>query len=697
MDISPLDPLRHCCRDEAEFAALKQSLAAQAVEVKAFEANVEQQKAVAGVIAKIRASLDLNTIFKSTATEVRRLLHADRVAVFRFEPSSNWNDGDFVCEDVASEFASAMAGRVHDHCFGEQYAAQYQQGRFQAVADIHQAGLKDCHIEVLSRFQIRANLVIPLLRDELLWGLLCIHQCASARQWHPTDIEFVQQIATQLGVALQQAELVEHIKFQAKQQQILFSVVAKIRASLDLETIFKTTATEIRRLLQVDRVAVFRFDPNSQWNDGEFVSEDVAEGYSSAIALKVHDHCFGNQYAADYHTGRIQAVADIYNAGFKDCHIQVLARFQIRANLVVPLLQGNHLWGLLCLHYCTQPHGWQPEEIEFVQQIATQLSVALRQAALLEQSRQQTAALSEALEVLKKAQMQLIHSEKMSSLGQLVAGIAHEINNPVNFIHGNLKYATQYAQNLIEVLQLYQKHYPQPALEVSDRAQQIDLEFLTEDFPRMLASMHIGAERIRSIVLSLRNFSRLDDSEMRPTNIHTGLESTLLILQYRLKPKHPLPPIQLIKDYGDLPPVECHSSQLNQVFMNVLVNAIDAIEEAALSRLESQCTAPQNTITIQTSVISDNPDGVPRALIRIIDNGPGISKEVQNRLFDSFFTTKPEGKGTGLGLSISHQIVVEHHHGILRCSSQPGEGTEFWIEIPIRQDSSRVKAEVVSP
>ncbi len=697
MNISPLDHLRACCRDEAEFAALKQSLAAQAVEAQAVEANVEQQKAVSYVIAKIRASLDLNTIFKSTATEVRRLLHADRVAVFRFEPSSNWNDGDFVCEDVASEFPSAMAGRVHDHCFGEQYAAQYQQGRFQAVADIHQAGLKDCHIEVLSRFQIRANLVVPLLRDELLWGLLCIHQCASARQWHPTEIEFVQQIAAQLGVALQQAELVEQIKFQAKQQQLLFSVVAKIRASLDLETIFKTTATEIRRLLQVDRVAVFRFDPNSQWNDGEFVSEDVAEGYSSAIALKVHDHCFGNQYAADYHTGRIQAVADIYNAGLKDCHVEVLARFQIRANLVVPLLQGNHLWGLLCLHYCTQPHRWQPEEIEFVQQIATQLSVALQQAALLEQSRQQTAALSEALEVLKKAQIHLIHSEKMSSLGQLVAGIAHEINNPVNFIHGNLKYATQYAQNLIEVLELYQKHYPQPALEVSDRAQRIDLEFLTEDFPRMLASMHVGAERIRNIVLSLRNFSRLDDSEMKPTNIHTGLESTLLILQYRLKPKPPLPAIQLIKDYGDLPPVECHSSQLNQVFMNVLVNAIDAIEEEALSRLESQCTAPQNTITIQTSVISGNPDGVPRALIRIVDNGPGISKEVQGRLFDSFFTTKPEGKGTGLGLSISHQIVVEHHHGSLRCSSQPGEGTEFWIEIPIQQNSSRVKAEVVSP
>lgn len=686
MDTSQLDHLREYCRDETAFEALKQILADQSV-----GSNVEQQDALSYVIAKIRASLDLDTIFKSTAVEVRRLLHADRVAVFRFLPDSGWNDGEFVSEDVASDFASALECRVHDHCFGNQYAANYQQGRFQAVADIYQAGLEACHIEVLSRFQVRANLVVPLLQDQTLWGLICIHQCAAARQWQPTEIEFVQKIAAQLGVALQQAELVEQLKFKANQQKILFNVVAKIRASLDLETIFKTTATEVRRLLQVDRVGIFRFFPNSEWNDGEFVSEDVAEGFSSAIAAKINDHCFGNQYAADYQAGRIQAVADIYKAGLKDCHIEVLAQFQIRANLVVPLLQGQTLWGLLCLHYCTHPHGWQPEEIDFVKQIATQLSVALRQAELLDQSRRQNATLTDALEVLKKAQLQLIHSEKMSSLGQLVAGIAHEINNPVNFIHGNLNHATQYAQDLIEVLGLYQKHYPQPVPEVSERAQRIDLEFLTEDFPRMLGSMHIGAERIRNIVLSLRNFSRLDDSEMKPTNIHTGLESTLLILQYRLKPRPPLPPIRLIKEYGDLPPVECHSSQLNQVFMNVLVNAIDAIEEAALSRLEHECTLPQNTITIQTSVLPSKVDGVPRALIRIVDNGPGISAEVQSRLFDSFFTTKPEGKGTGLGLSISHQIVVERHRGTLRCTSQPGQGTEFWIEIPIRQRSYQIR------
>ncbi|MCT7966497.1 CBS domain-containing protein [Laspinema sp. D1] len=304
------------------------------------------------------------------------------------------------------------------------------------------------------------------------------------------------------------------------------------------------------------------------------------------------------------------------------------------------------------------------------------------------QLRQQAHELESAMRSLQQTQFQLIQSEKMSSLGQLVAGVAHEINNPVNFIYGNLSHATQYIQDLLELIDLYQTHFNQNVPEIENKIEDIDLDFLVSDLPKMIASMQIGADRIRSIVLSLRNFSRLDEADRKRVDIHEGLDSTLLILQHRLKGHAGRREIVIVKEYGNLPKVDCYVGPLNQVFMNIITNAIDALEMGhsnnersngkALSKSPlSSIPATSPTIRIRTQV-----DEGDRITISIADNGPGMTETVRRRLFEPFFTTKPVGSATGLGLSISYQIVVEKHKGQLHCSSTPGYGTEFRIEIP---------------
>ncbi len=830
--------------------------------------QAEQQKALAGVIARIRQSLDLPTVFNTTAIEVRQLLSADRVAMFRFYPEQNWS-GEFVSEDVAPQWDSAMAAKVYDHCFGNNFAAHYQQGRIQAVADIYNCGLSDCHVEILSRFQVRANLVVPLLLGQQLWGLLCIHQCSAQRHWETSEIEFVKQIAENLGIALQQAEYVQQVQKQsaqlalaaerevvAQRQQTLAKTVVKIRQSLDLDIILRTTTEELRPLLKVDRVVIYRFNPD--WS-GEFIYESLAEPWLPLIQhQRQHPELCENisrcsvtlladpeksdtylkqTEGGEFNRGEpFRICNDIYNANFSDCYIQALESYQARAYAIIAIYQGQKLWGLLAVYQNSQPREWensevdlliqigrqlgvalqqleylkqlqtqanqltkasirqralattvdkirqsldidtifktttqevrqllevervaiyrfnpdwsgefvadsiidglvpmvtpqrmtnsellqqsktgqyprnetfvpilqreklwgllvayqnsaprywQEEEINLLAQVGVQLGVALQQAELLQQTQKQAQELTQTLEYLQRTQAQLIQGEKMASLGQLVAGVAHEINNPINFIYGNLSHITDYAENLLQLLKLYQENYPEPTLPIQNKTKAIDLDFIHLDFPKILASMEIGTDRIRDIVLSLRNFSRLDQADMKPVDIHEGIDSTLLILAHRLKPNAASGGIEVIREYGKLSLVECYPAQLNQVFMNILSNAIDALEEKLLKLQQTDIhgnTSLENPlIRISTELIDH------KVLIRIADNGLGITERVKARLFDPFFTTKQPGKGTGLGLSISYQIVVEKHGGTLNCASQQGKGTEFRIEIPVNR------------
>ncbi|MEB3295339.1 MAG: ATP-binding protein [Synechococcales bacterium] len=289
--------------------------------------------------------------------------------------------------------------------------------------------------------------------------------------------------------------------------------------------------------------------------------------------------------------------------------------------------------------------------------------------------------LQKAFHDLQMMQAKLVESEKMSALGTLVAGIAHEINNPINFIHANISHAYQYVQDLIEVLHLYQEVYPAPVSTITDRIKELELEFVVDDLFKLLKSMQIGSDRIRDIVLGLRIFSRLDEAEYKVADLHDGLESTLMILQHRFKGDNGHPTISVIKQYGQLPKVLCFAGQLNQVFMNILVNAIDAIEELHNQQKQYKKDCHEGCITINTSATDQ------WVQIVIGDNGVGMTEEVNQKIFNPFYTTKSVGKGTGMGMSISYQIVVEKHGGKLDCVSQPEEGTKFTIQIPIRSDS----------
>ncbi|MBD0385978.1 MAG: GAF domain-containing protein [Nostoc sp. C3-bin3] len=1009
----------------------------------------EQQKALSGVIARIRESLDIDVIFKITVTEVRQLLKNDRVSVFRFYPDLAW-EGEFIYEDVAAEWDSALAAKLRDHCFSEEFAELYQQGRIRAIADIYQVNASDCYIQILERFQVRANITVPLIKGKDLWGLLCIHQCSSPRQWEASEIEFVQLIAEHLGVALQQADYLEQVKLQsaelaqvkarekaAQWQRTIAITIEKIRQFLDLESIFRTTTVELRQLLNADRVAIYRFNPD--WS-GEFVFESVAEGWISLIheqlqrpelsenvsncsakdlakppaadtylqdteggsfsRCEVYRVCndiynsgFSNCYikileiyqarayaivaiyhgqklwgllavyqnartrdwqkdevylltqvgtqlgvalqqaefiqqmqiqaaeiskaaerqralattvekirqslnieaifktttqevrgllevervaiyrfypdwsgefvadsivdgwtpmvkpqpvtegvfvqgkqagkyarnevfvpisqgeklwgllvayqnsrprywqdeeinllaqvgvqlgvalqqaeslkqmqvqtqklaqaaarerkaaerekalaatvekirqSLDIHTifatsteevrrllevdrvtiyqfrtdwsgefvaeslaqgwtpireivptladdylqktqgknfanGKSIVIKDIYSVNYSICHIALLELMQARAYIIVPIFQGEQLWGLLAAYQNIKPRDWQEDEVDLLMQIGTQLGVGLQQAELLEQTQRQKEELTQTLKELQNTQSQLIQSEKMAGLGQLVAGVAHEINNPISFIYGNITYVTEHAENLLKLLRLYQKQYPKTTEEIKKQVAALDLDFISDDLPKILTSMKMGAERISQLVLSLRIFSRLDEAGIKPVDIHQGIDSTLLILQHRLQPQTNSFAIEVVKEYGELPSVVCYAAQINQVFMNILNNAIDALENSEKSG--KIIDNPQ--ILIRTEVLEGN-----TILIRIADNACGIPEIMRSRIFEPFFTTKQPGQGTGLGLSISYQIIVEKHGGNIKCVSEPGNGCEFWIEIPMKR------------
>jgi PAS domain S-box-containing protein len=527
------------------------------------------------------------------------------------------------------------------------------------------------------RFQHRDGTVVP------------VSQVAIAHKSSSGEVEFFSNVARDI-THLKQTEsaLIEsksRLQRQFEREQLINYLSSHIRRSLDTpeEETIALALDEIRNLLQVDRV-------HFAW----YITEVAAgeEPYWSVIA----ESCRANlpsligRYPVSSLGQAAQRLLNLEPLVFDNLeqmtdpdYRRVIAAAGYQAILVVPVAVRDGEIGILSCGHHQSDRPWDASEIELLQAVLTQIAIATNQANLFAQSqeaaelaRAKAAELEVALNQLQRTQAQLVQTEKMSSLGQLVAGVAHEINNPVNFIYGNLAHANDYVQDLLGLLDLYREQYPEPAEAIVAEIEDIDLEFLLEDLPKILKSMQVGADRIKEIVASLRNFSRMDEAEVKAVNLHEGIDSTLMILHNRVKARGDRAGVEILKDYGELPRVECYAGQLNQVFMNILANAIDALEEAERASGEPRA----NQIRIETRSLEND-----QVRIAIADNGPGIPPHVQQRLFDPFFTTKPVGKGTGLGLSIAYQIVSDRHGGSLTCTSTPGTGTTFEITIPIHQ------------
>ncbi|HSF72926.1 MAG TPA: ATP-binding protein, partial [Microcoleus sp.] len=572
------------------------------------------------------------------------------------------------------------------------------------------------HIEYLQNMGVAASMSISLIKDKKLWGLIACHNYTPKYLNYElrAACEFIGQV---MSLELQSKEGNEDYDYKLHLKSIQTKIFEDISTSENLsEVLFKCQHNLLEAVNAQGAAIVFGDNcyqvgqtPQgealkylTQWvqqhlNKEIFYTDSLTKCYPEAEEFK--DTASGCLAIA------ISPIQKIYVLWFRP---EVIKTVNWAGNPNKPVQieeDGSHrlsprksfeLWKEN-VRYKSLP--WKKCEIDAALELKkAMINIVLRQVAKLEKlntaleesvarEREKTAHLKTAMSELKRAQTQLVQSERMSSLGQLVSAVAYEVTNPINFIYGNLSYANEYSQKMINLLQLYDQHYPSPSPEIQAEIEAVELEFIVEDLPKLLGSMKVGANRIREIVQSLRNFSRIDEAEIKPVDIHDGLDSALLILSNRLKPKPDRPAIHLIKEYGSLPLVECYAVQINQVFMNVLANAIDALEDAFVNKnLSPHGGDKEEAVKYgQIRIVTELCPGEKAVAVRIEDNGWGITQTVHQKIFEPFFTTKPVGKGAGIGLAISHEIVVEQHGGKLTCISAPGEGTELIIEIPLSQ------------
>jgi len=534
----------------------------------------------------------------------------------------------------------------------------------------------------------------PLVVDDRLIGVITLLSKTPIQEGTYAALQWVfNSMAIAIDRSMARAELL------SRRESLLFRLASQIRNSLDLDTILAIAVQEIRQLFNIDGCHFL-------WC---LMGNNIQAEIHPTLAItheSIHPELPSllGEHAPELGQSLAERILRLESLQLDDTHSDRIDpglqswidAWDIQSFLLVPLeTHSGQLGAIVCSH-CRAPRHWSQADVDLLYAVTNQLAIAIDQAELYAQTRAaafaaqaQAQQLNQTLQTLRQTQAKMIQNEKMSSLGQLVAGIAHEINNPVGFVSGNLTYAETYFKDLLGLLHLYQKHYPEPNPEIQQYIDNVDLEFLLDDYANLLNSMKIGTERISKIVTSLRNFSRLDEAEVKAVDLHQGLDSTLLILQNRLKARTNIPAIEIIKEYGTLPPIDCYASQLNQVFLNILSNAIDALQDRPAPRIITIMTNVRSACAVNGDSTGASTLETDRSwvIIRIKDNGNGMPEEVRQKIFDPFFTTKPVGQGTGLGLSISHQIIAEKHHGWLTCESEPGCGTEFMIEIPTHLSS----------
>ncbi|MEH2317318.1 trifunctional serine/threonine-protein kinase/ATP-binding protein/sensor histidine kinase [Nostoc sp.] len=505
---------------------------------------------------------------------------------------------------------------------------------------VHPALIADPYI---IRQQPKSLLCTPILYQGKLLGILYLENNFTTGAFTSDRVEILNLLCTQAAISLENAQLYQQAQ----------------------DTLENLGQTEQYLRLIIDNIPQSVF-----WKDRNSVYLGCNHNFAQASGVGLPENVISK---TDYDlswTGE-------ESASYVECDRRIMESGQGELNIIERLQQadGKQIWSN------TNKIPLKDREGNVFGILGTSEDITERQQAqqLLQQQKQQ---LEQALQELQMMQLQLVQGEKMSALGNLVAGVAHEINNPIGFIAGNIEPAKDYVKDLFGLINLYQENFPNPGSDIQDEIDAIDLNYLREDLPKLLESMKLGVNRIRSISISLRTFSRADKDYKVPFDIHEGIDSTILILRHRLKANENRPAIEVVKNYGKLPLVECFAGQLNQVFMNLLANAIDALEQYNTERTLSAILANPNCITIETCVA----DSGQHILIKIADNGVGMSPEVKQRVFDHLFTTKPVGKGTGLGLAIARQIVVEAHGGSLSCTSELEQGTEFVIQISTQKE-----------